>query len=484
MRFHLVGLICFWLMFQACQPADPAALAVDLAPSTEISPFAHGLSPASAYDTTSATVWAKTQQEITGLPDTLHDLQVYYENLQIRQLVYYGFKAGMMDSTYYESWTQNVVFNEADYTSEFVDQQMHFVYGRDADSNHVFIFDANNNEDLSDDTATVVPPDAPTDDWQALESYLPQIPVEYELYDGEHIVPAQTKIMVHPYLQLPPMMRQRKMMFIGSASHNTGILTYKGKQYAMWSANPMSAGEHTPYQSRFWLEPMEGEAFPSRPARQETLLLEMQQEALEDTSSNKPSIPENFYPRLSEPFEIGDLVTLGEDAFEISEISPLGDQLVLNRTNADQVGLRTGLTAPEFEGPTLDSTTVQLSSYRGKFVLIDFWGTWCGPCVGEVPYLRAAYDGYSRDKFDILAVANDDPEALRSFVEKENLPWTQIIQQEENENLREVLDTYRISGYPTTFLLNPEGVIIAREGRLRGRALGKTLEKYLGPATL
>lgn len=474
----LVGLLVFQFVFQACnsQPETADVLTVDLKLSENLSPFGHSLSSASKYDTTLNNIWSRTLQPVIGVPDTLIDANLYYDNLQIRQLVFYGFKAGLMDTSYYESWTENAGFLEEDYTDQFVDQQVHFVYGLDADSNHVLIFDTNNNENLGDERAHVLPKKMPDLPWFMMDTHLVSVPVTYDLFDGERIVTATTKITVHPYMKSPiPGMRPR--LWRGGFAHTTGTLQYKEKTYGWWAANPGDVGAYTALQARVWVEPIDGTNVPAYTGRQEALL----QENLADTSADKPNYPAGVYPKLKEPFEVGDLISLGEDVFELSSISPAGDQIVLNRAEAKLVGLRTGLTAPDFEGQALDSTTVRLSDYRGRYVLIDFWGTWCGPCLGEVPHLKAAYESYDRDQFDILAVAYDDPEALRVFIEKENLTWTQIIQQEEDSTMRDILDVYRITGYPTTFLVDPEGVIVAREGRLRGDNLSKTLARHIGP---
>ncbi len=144
--------------------------------------------------------------------------------------------------------------------------------------------------------------------------------------------------------------------------------------------------------------------------------------------------------------------------------------------------VRVGRLAPDFEGTTLDGGVARLSDYRGRFVLVDFWGTWCPPCLGEVPYLKAAYGAYSRRRFDILAIAtNDSPEELRAFIKREDLPWTQVLQHELDPTRRSILETYRITGYPSTFLIDPSGVVVARGAILRSSNLAVTLAKYVGP---
>ncbi|MDZ4701136.1 MAG: TlpA disulfide reductase family protein [Rhodothermales bacterium] len=145
-------------------------------------------------------------------------------------------------------------------------------------------------------------------------------------------------------------------------------------------------------------------------------------------------------------------------------------------------GPRVGRLAPDFTGETLDGSTVQLATYRGRYVLVDFWGTWCPPCLGEIPFLKLAYAAYPRDRFDILAISvNDHPDDLRAFIEREGLEWTQVVQHELDPTRRQIVDAYQITGYPSTFLIDPEGVIVARGAILRSHNLEKTLAKFVGP---
>lgn len=82
----------------------------------------------------------------------------------------------------------------------------------------------------------------------------------------------------------------------------------------------------------------------------------------------------------------------------------------------------------------------------------------------------------------ILAIAtNDTPEELRACIEREGLPWTRVLHHELDPTRRTILETYRITGYPATFLIDPEGVIVALGAVLRSSNLAVTLAKYVGP---
>jgi thiol-disulfide isomerase/thioredoxin len=120
--------------------------------------------------------------------------------------------------------------------------------------------------------------------------------------------------------------------------------------------------------------------------------------------------------------------------------------------------------------------SVSLSSFKGKYFLLDFWASWCGPCRRENPNVVKAYRQYHNKGFDILGVSLDDSkDDWLKAIKKDGLSWTQVSDLKGWKN--EAATLYGIQGIPMNFLIDKEGKIIAKN--LRGQDLEKRLAEVL-----
>ena len=176
--------------------------------------------------------------------------------------------------------------------------------------------------------------------------------------------------------------------------------------------------------------------------------------------------------------------------FDVEEIEPLflsidekyrtsfpGKAFAQRIEAAKTIGI--GKKAPGFTQNDPDGNPVSLSDFQGKYVLLDFWASWCGPCRQENPNLVKAYAAYKDKGFEILGVSLDNKDGKEAWVkaiEKDGLTWTQV--SDLNSWNNEVARSYGVRAVPQSYLIDPQGVIVAQN--LRGEALEAKLKEIFG----
>jgi len=150
--------------------------------------------------------------------------------------------------------------------------------------------------------------------------------------------------------------------------------------------------------------------------------------------------------------------------------------------SAQSIGLEPGNKSPEIKLPTIKGDTVALSSLKGKLVLIDFWGTWCSPCVAEQAELAKLYNKYKQSTFtngkgfEIYGVSLDAKKSnWENFITMNKINWIQV------SDLKfwrsPVAKTYNIQALPFNILMDGNGIIVAKN--LHGMDLEKSIAKFL-----
>jgi thiol-disulfide isomerase/thioredoxin len=155
-----------------------------------------------------------------------------------------------------------------------------------------------------------------------------------------------------------------------------------------------------------------------------------------------------------------------DEPYDLGELHP-----------AKKLTLKVGDRAPAIEAKTLDGKPFTLAGLKGKFVLLDFWATWCGPCIAELPVLEDVFKEFgAKENFALVSLSLDEEIAEpQKFVNERNSPWIQVFLGQNSP----ITEAYHVETIPASILIDPEGKIVA-EG-LRGFRIGSAVERALSP---
>lgn len=164
-------------------------------------------------------------------------------------------------------------------------------------------------------------------------------------------------------------------------------------------------------------------------------------------------VPDSPGGRMDEPYDVGDI-----------ELQA-------------RVIIKAGKPAPDFAVKTIDDQPLKLADFKGKYLLLDFWAVWCGPCVAETPHLKSTWDSFKDDpRFAMVGLSLDpDADAPRKYAKKNELGWVQGFLGDWSKS--DVPAQFGVQGIPSIFLIGPDGKIVAKD--LRGDAIRVAVQKAL-----
>ena len=365
---------------------------------------------------------------------TKRDLPNGYELLTIgtlatdfTQMAFSAIKRGLLDSAqYYGGWFSDDTPEQlARMTSDYVDTEVSMAYG-EIEGKYYLIIDSDNDERFLGEDIIDIP--APKGDYSDLMN-----PTVYaarvEKLVNRQIVQDSAYFVIS---SLPG------MTGIGTSEHRYGKITLDGEDKYIYLNNSFNGIQY----------------------RKELI------EAIVTDTPFDGSIEQRGLLN-GQKLEEEDVFRTAKHAYRLMDVDENGTQLTLEKLPlADvTVGTQIGLIAPKIEGWTLTDTLYTLKNSRVK--LLDFWGTWCAPCISEIPYLKDAQLLFGAENFEIVSIASDTKQKVTPFVKEKGMNWTHIMEADAGT----VVKDFKVSGYPSTFLLSEENEIIMKDTELRGPKL-------------
>ena len=381
--------------------------------------------------------WVKTFLKVSGIPNNWTNAKKGDIETNIYQTIYQNYFSGNISQEWYKSLQKswNWLPDTFNLSKKPIKCKIAFAYGKDETGGTKMVVDANNNQDFSDD--------------------LIFDPLEIDMNDilNKDSLAMKNSIMVtYERLSESKIIQEKVPLFIVHIK-SPDIFMCNFPQYLTTQID----GEKIAICSDYFTNPSYNSS---------SIILINDSIRNGKKANDENIISMNEYIKIKGNIYKNNGVKLNKNALLLERTN-----LPQNQLNSTQIGFKTF----PFEGLNFKTKSrISSDDYKGKYLLIDFWAVWCGPCIQELPNLKTMYDKLDKSKIEIVSIAGDSPsDELEKMIVKYSISWPQILSDETNK----IKEKYGISGYPTTLLINPEGIIVAKG--LRGNALENKINELM-----
>ncbi len=391
-----------------------------------------------------------------GVPDEIQEYVVRRKIMQFFQYFWSKYKNGDIDSALFDKYYSYYKFDTTKLTNEIVDSEILFLIGTKNNGKRVIIVDSNNDEDFSGEKVLEYEYPVSLEKEKELDSLLQVVTVKYDYFYNGEVIFREVEISPSPYkgslgvqFHTDNEIEKKYFLFVSLPKYKIGGAKLNKTEFDIYISNGFTSEVYSKKNVEIFLAPEYSKELPSEKGG--------------DIS-----------------YQIGDIYNVNGQDFLIESISYWGDTLNLKYLgdNNHPEGLSEGFYLPKFKAQQLDNIVFTLDNYPDKYILFDFWGTWCNPCIKSIPDIRSLYKDFSSKSFILVSVAYDrDRRAVIDFVNKESMDWVHVFVDQNVEDGNSLVSKLKVHSFPTTILIDPDHKIIARDKKVD--ELRKILNKAL-----
>lgn len=386
-----------------------------------------------------------TNDGFRGLPDTLMRYVIRSATTLVEQDLYERYQQGNLSEKQWLLYRPQLDLTRI--SKKPIRQVINCLVGLTKTGQKVVVVDQNNNQDFSDDSVLTYQPLVGVarqkgrylTSINSIVDTLPFIKVQTEIFEKGQIKTVAWLIRPNPYNRVQvysdTAMADLYVEF-QNCTHQEGKLTLVGSSYRFAVSNVSASPVY-------------------RPADIEVKLASGSKDFPID-SDNAPS------------YQIGQTLVLGYQSYKLLGVSYLGDTLYLSpQSPANRsIGTRINQYAPPFNLIDLSGQSISSASLKGSYVILDFWGSWCGPCIELIPDLKAFAQQYEAHKnVRVISIAREESDrldALKRLIAKHGMTWPQVAEKPSAKMSNKITVRYQVNTFPTTLLLSPSGQILHR----------------------
>jgi len=377
----------------------------------------------------------------SGVPNEIDEFVVRKLIADKNQKLYNDYKSGLIDKNDFIELVRDRKIDTLDLTDKEIDNEILILIGTNRKSGKVIIVDSDNDDNFENEKVLEYPYPLTINQQDSIQPLLEDVIVNYDVFLKDKIVEKSIVIKPSPYrgglgisLSAKNPIEQNYFLFASIPQHKKGKALINNKEYTIEISNGFTTPIYNSNNARIFIYG------------------ERQNDILERN---------NFMT-----YNIGDVFNADGKDYTIKKISKLGNQLTLEylKDNDKPKGNIVGYYPLDFEAKTIDNTNLKLETYKGSYVLIDFWGTWCAPCIKALPELKEVNNQLSKSyDFKLISVAFDSNiEEVKSFTKKHEMNWEHVFVDNTQYNDNSIVAKFDINSFPSTILIDPSGKIVSR----------------------